>query len=74
MKGLGNIVTEGQLQEQLNESLSFPIDLLKTQMGHMKLKDRPFQSFAPASEEEIQSLWNSCLEIEKQLQVLTVPV
>lgn len=70
MKELRDKIAEVELQDELKESLSFPIDLPNSQMGRMKLKDKPFQTFSPASEEDIQALWDRCLEIENRLQVL----
>jgi uncharacterized Zn finger protein len=57
------------LKKELGESLSFPIDLLNSQMNRLSLKEKKFQTFTPASEEEINTLWQKCLEIEKGLQV-----
>ncbi|CAB3998966.1 Hypothetical predicted protein [Paramuricea clavata] len=56
------------LKKELGESLSFPIDLLNSQMNRLSLKEKKFQTFTPASEEEINTLWQKCLEIEKGLQ------
>jgi ABC-type phosphate transport system auxiliary subunit len=70
VKELRDKITEVELQDELKESLSFPIDLLHSQMGRLKLKDKPFQTFSPASDEDIQALWDRCLEIENRLQVL----
>ena len=70
VKELRDKVTAVNLQGELKESLSFPTDLLDSQMGLMKQKAKPFQTFSPALEEDIQALWDRCLKVESQLQVL----
>ncbi|CAB3982357.1 Hypothetical predicted protein [Paramuricea clavata] len=37
-------------------------------MNRLSLKEKKFQTFTPASEEEINTLWQKFLEIEKGLQ------
>ena len=58
------------LKAELFESLQFPIDLLKSQMVRLSLKDKPFKLFEAAKQEEIDALWNLCVEVDKDLKVL----
>ena len=58
---------------ELAESLQFLVDLLKSQMVHLSLKDKPFMTFEPAKHEEIDALWNQCLDIEDNLKVNVYP-
>ena len=60
------------LKNEHSESLAFPIDLIKSVMLRLSLKEKKFQTFSPATEEDLSTLWQNCLEIEKQLQVLNV--
>ena len=62
-------VNTDSLKAELAESLQFPVDLLKSQMVRLSLKDKPFQTFEPAKQEEIDALWKLCLEVDKDLKV-----
>ena len=66
-------VNTDALKAELAESLQFPVDLLKSQMVHLSLKDKPFKTFEPAKHEEIDALWNQCLDIEDDLKVNVYP-
>ncbi|XP_064646150.1 uncharacterized protein LOC135499336 [Lineus longissimus] len=57
-----------ELKVELEESLAFPIDILKNQMARLALKEKPFQSFDPASEATIDALWQQCLTVDGMLQ------
>ena len=54
---------------ELKESLAAPVDLLKSQMLRLSLKQQPFRTFDPASKEDIDMLWEKCLEIDPNLKV-----
>ena len=58
------------LKAGLFESLQFAIDLLKSQMVHLSLKDKPFKLFEAAKQEKIDALWNLCVKVDKDLKVL----
>jgi hypothetical protein len=66
------VLTTDELKQGLRDSLETPIDLLNTQMRRLSLKDKPFQTFQPAEEGHINELWQRCLQIEQQLQVLVL--
>ena len=72
VKDLRQKLATDSLQNEHSESLSFPTDLLKSQMLRLSLKEKKFQTFSPAMEEDLSTLWQNCLEIEKLLEVLNV--
>ena len=63
-------VNTPELKKQLSESLQFPVDLIKSQMVRLSLKDKSFQVFDPAEDEKIDALWKLCLDVYKNLKVL----
>jgi hypothetical protein len=63
-------VNTPELKKQLSESLQFPVDLIKSQMVRLSLKDKSFQVFDPAEDEKIDALWKLCLDVDKNLKVL----
>lgn len=66
------VINREELKNELQESLAFPVDLLNGQMSRLALKDKPFKTFQPATEERIDAMWDKCVEIEKDIQVLTI--
>lgn len=62
-------LTTDDLKQELRESLETPIDLLNSQMKRLSLKEKPFQTFKPAEDGEIDDIWQQCLKIEQALQV-----
>lgn len=71
MKEMRLRLTTDNLKQCLTDSLEMPIDLLSNQMKRLRLKDRPFVTFQPATEKNINELWQKGLEIEQRLQVIT---
>ena len=67
------VLTTEELKQSLRDSLETLIELLNTQMKRLSLKEKPFQTFQPAEEENLDELWQSCLQIEQQLQVTSLP-
>jgi hypothetical protein len=41
-------------------------------MERLSLKDKPFKTFEPAKQEEIDALWNLCVQVDKGLKVLFI--
>lgn len=66
IKGMREKLTSDELVQELQESLSFPIDLLNSQMIRLSLKEN-FTTFKPATKDQIDSVWQACLEVEKNL-------
>ena len=64
-----DVINTVERKEELQESLQFPVDLLRGQMLRLSLKDKLFKVFQPAAEDSIDVLWNKCVEIEKDIQV-----
>ncbi len=55
--------------KDLRESLETPIHLLNCQIKRLSLKEKPFQTFKPAEDREIDDIWQQCLKIEQTLQI-----
>ncbi|CAB4017899.1 Hypothetical predicted protein [Paramuricea clavata] len=70
VKEMRDKVNTPELKKQLSESLQFPVDLIKSQMVRLSLKDESFQVFDPAEDEKIDALWKLCLDVDKSLKVL----
>lgn len=64
-----DVINTVERNEKLQESLQFPVDLLRGQMLRLSLKDKLFKVFQPAAEDSIDVLWNKCVEIENDIQV-----
>ena len=62
-------LTTDNFKQGLRESLETPINLLNCQMKRLSLKEKPFQTFKPAEDGEIDDIWELCLKIEQTLQV-----
>ena len=71
MKEMREKLTTDDLKQDLRDSLETPIDLLNNQMRRLTLKDQPFQTYQPADEAQMDQLWQTCLQLEEQLQVST---
>jgi hypothetical protein len=69
VKEMRDVINTVERKEELQESLQFPVDLLRGQMLRLSLKDKLFKVFQPAAEDSIDVLWNKCVEIEKDIQV-----
>ena len=65
-----DVINTVERKEELQGSLQFPVDLLRGQMLRLSLKDKPFKVFQPAAEDSIDDLWDKCVEIEKDIQVI----
>ena len=65
-----DVINTDERKKKLQESLQFPVDLLHGQMLRLSLKDKLFEVFQPAAEESMDALWNKCVEIEKDIQVI----
>ena len=65
-----DVINTVERKKALHESLQFPVDLLRGQMLRLSLKDKLFKVFQPAAEDSIDDLWDKCVEIEKDIQVI----
>ena len=66
-----SIINTDELNKELVES---PVDLLHGQMLRLSLKGKPFNTFTPASDDMIDTLWNKCTEIDQsQRKTLNFP-
>ena len=65
-----DVINTVERKKALQESLQFPVDLLRGQMLRLSLKDELFKVFQPAAEDSIDDLWDKCVEIEKDIQVI----
>ena len=64
-----SVINTEELNNELEESLQFAVDLLHAQMSRLALKNKPFQTFRPATTEMIDTLWNQINEIDESIQV-----
>lgn len=69
MKEMREKLTTDTLKQGLQDSLENPIVLLNSQMQRLSLKEKVFRTFKPAEEEDIDAMWQTCIQIEHQLQV-----
>uniref|UniRef100_U9TKM5 Uncharacterized protein n=1 Tax=Rhizophagus irregularis (strain DAOM 181602 / DAOM 197198 / MUCL 43194) TaxID=747089 RepID=U9TKM5_RHIID len=60
---------EPHLKEQFLNSLFPTIELMENLIKRLELKEEPFETFKPASEEEMTVLWNSLLLIDDSLTI-----
>lgn len=58
-----------ELRQEMKQSMTFPVELLNTQMKRLALKDRQFQVFDAADDISIDRLWDKCNEVDSDLQV-----
>lgn len=72
VKEMREKLPSAELKKELSESLSFPVDLLKSQMLCLALKGKPFQTFDPVDDVDIDALWQHCMELDQRLQVLNI--
>jgi hypothetical protein len=56
-----DVINTVERKEELQESLQFPVDLLRGQMLRLSLKDKLFKVFQPAAEDSIDVLWKMFL-------------
>ncbi|PKY18698.1 hypothetical protein RhiirB3_492222 [Rhizophagus irregularis] len=60
---------EPHLKEQFLNSLFPTIELMENLIKRLELKEEPFETFKPASEEEMTVLWDSLLLIDDSLTI-----
>ena len=60
---------DSELKADLRRSLEQPRNLLEEQMKRLSLKNKPFQCFPPATDQEIQEMWQNCLLLDETLKV-----
>jgi hypothetical protein len=58
---------EPRLKKELKQSLQLTIDLVNTIFQWQSLKDEPFKTFEAATEQEIDNLWESILQLDPNL-------
>ena len=72
MRGAIGGEDHNELVEELKLSLNPTIGMLNSQMTRLKLKNKPFQTFGPATDEELDKLWSRWLNIDANLTVLII--
>jgi hypothetical protein len=60
-------IKEPRLKKELKQSLQPTIDLVNSIFHRQSLKDRPFKTFEAATEQEIDNLWESILQLDPDL-------
>ena len=67
VKQLMEIIESDQFKQELKDSLATPIELLNSQMQRFSLKGKSFEIFTPASEAEIDVLWQQIMVLVSQI-------
>ena len=58
-----------EMASELKISLEQATELLKIQMTRLSLKDQNFSTFEPASDNQLEQMWQNCLLVDETLKV-----
>lgn len=69
MKEMREALKTEELQKEWTDSVHTPIDLLNQQMRRLQLKESNFKTFTPATEDDLEGLWDICLNLDSNIDV-----